>query len=190
MFLTANSTDSRLSEKLRSVVDWNKDLPEYVFLSRAYNFFFFERPIVYSGALLENLFAFNAQCYSADSFVSFGIPESAGYAQFFFDEVKPELRVSILQQGFRDFFGGAVDYPVLLTNKNIDWIAFESAYEELGVLAVRSDSDHADKFINLFEAEAFISCEQMKVDTPGFLHLFKIYGDLIHILRRNYCSVL
>lgn len=187
MLLTENSTDPLLSEELRCAVDWDKDLPEYVFLSRGYKFFFFERSIIDNGDLLLDLLSSNAQSYTADSCVSFGNPNSAGYAQFFFDEIEPKSRVSILQTGFRDFFGGMIGYPVVITNKNLDWIAFESSHEELGVLAVRSDDCRAEKFIDHFEPEMFITCEQMKVDAPAFLHLLRVYGELIHILRRNYC---
>jgi len=187
VLLTGNSTDAVLSEELRRVVDWDKDLPEYVFRSRGFKFLFFERPIIDNGDLLFDLISSNAQSYTTDAWVSFGSPHAAGYAQFYFDEVDLAPRVSTLQKDFRDFFGGSVDYPVLMTNKNLDWIAFESSHEELGVLAVRSDGGRARKFIDRFKAGTFIACEQMEAGTPAALQLQGAYGRLIQILHKNYC---
>ncbi|MFD2884569.1 hypothetical protein ACFS4T_26640 [Pseudomonas lini] len=57
---------------------------------------------------------------------------------FLLDGVDVEGDVEFINKGFRDFFAGEVDYPMVIGDLAFDWLAFESAHEEFGVLAVKS----------------------------------------------------
>lgn len=188
MLHTKNSTNNELVKKLIHTINWDKKLPQNIFFSSDYIFLFFERPIIDNKYLLEKLLQYNDHFYSTDSFLSFGLPKSDRYAQYFFDEIDPALRIKSLQKNYKDYYWREYGYPILLTNKNIDWIIFESASEELGVFAVKDDQNQANEFINLFEEDTFISCEQLKTSFPRYPLLYSLYGNLIPILRRNYCA--
>lgn len=56
---------------------------------------------------------------------------------FFFDGCDLEKDVRWLSKKFESFFDGAVGYPIVLCDSACKWVAFESAYEEFGVVAVK-----------------------------------------------------
>ena len=56
------------------------------------------------------------------------------------DNENVETDVLTIHKDFQDFFGGRLGYPIVIFNEKFDWIAFESAYEEFGVLSVREDA--------------------------------------------------
>ncbi|QDQ28821.1 hypothetical protein FNU76_22075 [Chitinimonas arctica] len=188
MLLTDVSPDDLLSERLCQVIDWSKDLPENIFHENDYRFHFFERSVLDNSELLRGIVESNWRTYVTDSFVSFGVPKTIAYAQFILEGDKIEHELVTLQNKFKDFFGGTVNYPIVLSNKNLDWFAFESAYEELGVLAVRDSDVKAGEFVDYFNNGALISCVNMKANAPGYSELLLEFKGLITVLNENYCS--
>jgi hypothetical protein len=187
MLLTGDLINSRMTEALRDIINWDVDLPKYIFSSRNFQFFFFARPIIGDEDLLVSILSSNAKNYDAKPFSSFGKPLSEDYAQLFFDDNDALQNALVLKDGFRDFFCGRVNYPLLISNTNIDWVVFETAYEELGVLAIKNTSMNCKKFIDDLVIESLFSCAQFDRASADFIGLQNEYGDLLALLRGNYC---
>ncbi|AEG02758.1 hypothetical protein [Methylomonas methanica] len=193
MLLRGQSIDFKIIEKLCQFVSFEKDLPDYVFSSKHRGIRFFERPILAYEEMLLEILSSNKRHYDSSVFISFGIPKSDEHAIFLIDYEKLELSLSVLRSGFNTFFEGTVRYPLLISNMNINWVAFESAYEELGVLVVEKEDQQANEFINeltlssrLAELPIF-DCEQFKSDSSSYQDFCGVYGDLVKILGKNYC---
>lgn len=74
--------------------------------------------------------------FSSDVFIRFG--GSSENTCFLLDGVDVEGGVEFINKGFRDFFAGEVDYPMVIGDLEFDWLAFESAH-------VRCTGRHPDQ---------------------------------------------
>lgn len=131
---------SRLIFELSRIIDFKKDLPNNVFLHDDFMFWFFERPFFVFSELFSGLIFLSFRLYKGSVFIKFCgdalLPDSC----IALDGDNVEGDTSWVSKGFDDFFGGKVGYPVVLFNEGKDWILYESAYEEFGVLAVKRRS--------------------------------------------------
>lgn len=193
MLLTGHAINFKLVEKLCQFVNFENDLPNYVFTAKHHGFLFFDRPVLAYEEMLLGILSANKIAYGSGVFISFGVPKSDEYAIFLIDDERLELSLSELSSGFKDFFGGTVNYPLIISNMNIDWVAFESAYEELGVLVVDKENKQSNYFINELTLSSTLAelplfdCERFKSDSPNFQDFFKVYGNLVNLLGNNYC---
>nr|WP_218647054.1 hypothetical protein [Pseudomonas sp. P7548] len=129
-------------EKLLCVIDFDKDLPENVFLRDEYIYWFFERPLLcfydlFSGLVLESVSSFKS-----DVFIKFSGGQPLSGSCFSIDSSNISGDSNWLVVNSENFFEGTVGYPIVLCNDTDDWFAFESAHEEFGVLAVNKSSLH------------------------------------------------
>lgn len=150
---------SGIVDDLLRFIDFDKDLPLNIFLGDQYDFWFFERPLisfvdVFRGVVSESLSNFSSQV-----FVKFSGVEVLSDSCFSINGDDVERGVSLINQGFKDFFGGRVGYPVVFFNGSYDWIGFESSREEFGVIAVRMAS-RQEGFFKYLESN-FISCDEI-----------------------------
>ncbi|WP_122761180.1 hypothetical protein [Pseudomonas viridiflava] len=150
---------SSLLEKLSSVIDLNKDLPMNVFIGSEFLFWFFERPLlcfheIFAGLILENF-----SSYKSNFFIKFSGSEHSLNSCYSFDGCDVDRDVLWLNNKFESFFDGTVDYPIILCDSACNWIAFESAHEEFGVIAVKA-SAIKDKFYAYLNSN-FISMDEM-----------------------------
>lgn len=140
------------------------DLPLNVFLGD-FVFWFFERPLLcfydaFSGLALESIVNFKA-----DVFVKFlGLSPNAGSC-FIITERDFEKNVLCISKVFEDFDGGQLGYPILLFNESFDWVAFESAREEFGVIAVRFSVSN-ENFLRKLDSD-FISFDEFSKLADG-----------------------
>lgn len=135
----ASDISFKIINGLSTKIDFGRDLPANVFLSKGYDFWFFERPLT---DFLEGLTALVSASYcdfSSDVFISFsGTSEKVC---FLFDGKDVQTSTELLSIGFRNFFNGEVGYPMIIGDLGFNWLAYESAYEEFGVLALKSRSN-------------------------------------------------
>ena len=141
MIVTFSSVDlggiSEVVRKLSHAIDFGQDLPANLFVGEGYFFWLFERPLLDFEELFSGLISRSVTCYGGEAFVKFSGKQLLAESCFVFDGVKPEKDMPSIRAGFEDFWGGAVGYPVVIFNRYFDWIAYESAHEEFGVVAVR-----------------------------------------------------
>lgn len=131
------SEDSRrITQDLSSFVSFATDLPAMVFRTSDFEFWFFERSLVSFSDVLIELISASYEGFSSAVFIRFG--GDSENTCFLLEGVDVEGDVEFINKGFRDFFAGEVDYPMIIGNLEFDWLAFESAHEEFGVLAVKS----------------------------------------------------
>ncbi|QKV64940.1 hypothetical protein HUW52_19285 [Pseudomonas sp. 43A] len=150
----------QIAKMLSSRIDFKKDLPAMVFSDVGLEYYFFERPLLSFADVLNELCCLNYQVFSAKVFVLFGNPHSG--ACYLLDGQDVEEDIGNLSAGFRDFFKGTVDYPMVIGNLDGDWLAFESACEEYGVIALNSAGSSHREFseclrCNLISSEEFQS---------------------------------
>jgi hypothetical protein len=180
MLYTGSDLNLQVIEKLMKSVNFTKDIPDYIFYSHDYYFWFFERPILDYMDLLEDLAITNDQAFESKLTVCFGRPDHSSFAYFLMENTE-NSDLFDLKTGQRDFFGGTVGYPITLMNSNLDWIGFESAYEELGIIAVNKLISKDSKFIRFLD-ENFI--------TPQYMESLRSsdIGKLVRMLLENYCQ--
>lgn len=124
---------NRITAALANHLDLEKDLPAMVFLDSGLEYYFFERPMLSTTDVLSELVCLNYEVFSTDVFALFSAPSGLCYL---FDGNNVDEGIEVLNSGFRDFFKGTADYPMIVGNLGFDWLLFESAYEEFGVLAL------------------------------------------------------
>lgn len=126
----------QMTAMLSSRLALNKDLPEMVFRDSGLEFCFFERPLLSNVDVLDDLLCSSFKVFSTRAFALFSAP--LANICYVFDGENIQEGVEELSVGFRDFFKGTVNYPVVMGNVSLDWLLFESACEECGVLAFNS----------------------------------------------------
>ncbi|MEB0048347.1 MULTISPECIES: hypothetical protein [unclassified Pseudomonas] len=131
---------SRIVEKLSEVVDFKSDLPSKVFFESGLVFWFFERPLLAFIEVVSGLISKSISSYGMNVFVKFSGDELLDNSCIIFDGCDTENKILIVNDEYVDFLGGEVGYPIVLFNETHDWVAFESAHEEFGVIAVREAS--------------------------------------------------
>ncbi|AZF56248.1 hypothetical protein [Pseudomonas sp. R11-23-07] len=128
---------SFLLDSLSSVIDFNKDLPMNVFVGGGFLFWFFERPLLCYFETFASLISNSVSSFKSDVFVKFSGGEALANSCFSVDGTNLEKDINWLSKSSENFFDGSVGYPVILCDSSCNWVAFESAYEEFGVVAVK-----------------------------------------------------
>ncbi|MCU0124088.1 hypothetical protein N8H41_08870 [Pseudomonas vlassakiae] len=131
---------TRQLERLGSVIDLNKDLPANLFIDGEYVFWFFERPLlsyldIFLGIVNESIISFKS-----DVHIKFSGGENLAGSCFSITGGEVREDVAAVMRKFDDFNGGKIGYPIIFFNDGFEWIAFESAYEEFGVMAVKASA--------------------------------------------------
>lgn len=124
-------------DRLSGVINFNKDLPMNVLVGGGFLFWFFERPLLCFTEIFSGLVSSSVSSFKSDVFIKFSGGELLSNSCFFFDGSDLEKDVRWLSKRFESFFDGAVGYPIVLCDSACKWVAFESAYEEFGVVAVK-----------------------------------------------------
>ncbi|TWC10871.1 hypothetical protein FBY06_1591 [Pseudomonas sp. SJZ085] len=125
-------------DKLSGFISFDKDLPMNVFVGRDFSYWFFERPLLCFSDIFAGLISESVSSFNSYVFVKFSGGEPLTESCFVFDGSDVDRDVSWLSKKSENFFNGVVGYPIVLCNDACDWVAFESAYEEFGVIAIRS----------------------------------------------------
>ncbi|MFI8481871.1 hypothetical protein ACIGCM_15010 [Pseudomonas sp. NPDC078700] len=149
---------SCLLSKLSGVLDFNKDLPLNVFVDGDFLFWFFERPILSFFDVICGLITVSISSFKSDVFIKFSGGELLVDSCFSVNGSDVENDLIWIGKRSEDFFGGAVGYPIILFNRTHDWIAFESAHEEFGVIAVR-ESALQEVFVEYLDSNLISSGE-------------------------------
>lgn len=168
-------------DKLGTVIDLTKELPANIFKSDGYLFWFFERPILSFFDEFSGLISSSVVSFCSEVLIKFSGGKSLANSFFSIDATDVEKDVGWLSERFESFFDGAVGYPIVLFESGYNWIAFESAYEEFGVIAVKGSALHAgfQGYLN----SHFLSIEDLAVmasgssaDSRTARHLISSYG--------------
>ncbi len=156
-----------LFDRLSKLININGELPDNIFKEEGFTFWFFERELIDFTDILSGLISASRLAFQLDVLVKFSGHNTNSGNLFSLDGVDTASDVLNLQKEFRDFFGGTADYPIFFFNKSFDWLAIESAYEEFGVLALKTncDSDDFVAFLNSY----FISAEHLTQLSAGNL---------------------
>jgi hypothetical protein len=170
---------NRLAAMLTSRLDLEKDLPAMVFRETALEYYFFERPILNTIDVLNELVCLSYEVFSTDVFALFSTPPNSSC--YLFDGNNVEEGIEALSSGFRDFFKGTVDYPMIMGNWGFDWLLFESAYEEFGVLAL-STANAKSKFSegvgrNLIHSKEFQGLKGRDETLDKIIDAFHVYFE-------------
>jgi len=154
-----------LLDKLSGVIDFNKDLPLNVFVNGGFKYWFYERPLLLYLDLFYGLISESFSSFKSDVFIKFSGGERLAGSCFSVNGVDVLNDAQWVSKRSEDFFCGEVGYPIILFNGTHDWVAFESAREEFGVIAVRVESTQSE-FSEYLESN-FISSKEFAVLASG-----------------------
>lgn len=171
-----------LLDRLSGVVDFNKDLPMNVFIGGEFLFWFFERPLLCFFEIFEGLISQTASRFKSDVFVKFSGGEPLENSCFSIGGTDLERDVSWLSKNFENFFEGALGYPITLCDEVCNWVAFESAYEEFGVVAVKK-SVLQKEFCEYLNSN-LISMDELIMLASGS----SVESKIAKVLISSYCS--
>jgi len=124
--------------KLSGFIDFDKDLPMNVFTGGDFSYWFFERPLLCFFDIFAGLISESVSSFNSNVFIKFSGREPLAGSCFSVDGSDVDRDAFWLSKKSENFFNGIVGYPIILCDGACDWVAFESAYEEFGVIAVRS----------------------------------------------------
>ena len=181
MLFTITPEECRLiAQRLLEKVDLTNDLPAQIFQEKNLDFWFFERSLLGDLDLFEELLAkSNAQFSRGVGMIfSWAAAECKGRL---LDCEDPEDSVLELK---RQQFGGelALDLPNFYFDIDFEWVAYESSYEEWGVLAM--DRAVADTQFAKFLNEEFMSVG----DLWRISKLEDFNGKLARAFLKNYIN--
>lgn len=151
---------SSIVEALSELVIFDNDLPMKVFNGKEFDYWFFERPLICYLDMMEGLIKESLTGFESDVFVKFSGDRVFSGSCFFFEKDNFEAGVKWLSEGFKNFFGGTVGYPIVIFNGDLDWVAYESSREELGVIALNKSAVNKN-FISYLNSE-FITVDQLR----------------------------
>ncbi|VVN09836.1 hypothetical protein PS682_03823 [Pseudomonas fluorescens] len=166
-----------LLNRLSGVVDLSKDLPANIFMGDELVFWFFERPLICLVDVFAGLVAESVSSLISSVFIKFSGAEFLEQSCFSMGGKDVNEDVIWLNEGADDFFGGKVGYPIYFFNGTFDWVAFESAYEEFGVIAVKSSALKKD--FEMYLNANFISMRELRELASGSLIEARIAKALI-----------
>lgn len=156
-----------------NVIDLNKDLPSNVFINDDYEFWFFERPIVDYRDMMLGLFSTNFKYFNKTILMSFGNIATDSFDIYQFDNANEE-------EVYKEIEKSWIEYPTIISNINCDWLAFESAYEEIGVIGFNKKNIELTGFLE-FLNENFIKSEDLvrMSNTPesGYFFEAKVFTE-------------
>ncbi|MCP2052743.1 UNVERIFIED_ORG: hypothetical protein J3D59_002603 [Pseudomonas fluorescens] len=168
--------------KLSCVVDFEKDLPKNIYFAENLSFWFFERPLLDFHELFLGLISESFCSFESHVFIKFSGGEQLAGSCFSIDETDASKDVCWIAKGFGDFFRGTVGYPIIICNGRFDWLAYESASEEYGVIALRG-VDRKTSLYDYLNAN-FISLDELAEWEAGSLAESVIAKALISSYRR------
>ena len=150
---------SFLLDRLSGVIDLSKDLPMNVFIGGGFLFWFFERPLFCFLEIFEGLISNSVTSFESNVFIKFSGGEALTSTCFSISGAVLDKDIVWLSKNFESFFDGSVGYPIVLCDSECNWVAFESAYEEFGVVAVRK-SELKESFYEYLNSN-FISMDEL-----------------------------
>jgi len=150
---------TRLLDKLSGVIDFHKDLPSNVFVNDGLLFWFFERPLLCFSDVFYDLVLQSISSFKSDVVIKFSGNVPLADSCFFVNGDNVGGDTFWLNKGFEAFFNGQAGYPIVLFNGSCVWVAFESAYEEFGVIAVNASAQNKE-FCEYLQSN-FISKEKL-----------------------------
>mgnify|MGYP001041297469 CR=1 FL=1 len=156
---------SFLVDGLACFIDLSKDLPLNLFFGKDYVFWFFERPLLCFDDIFCGLISESISSYGADVLIKFSGGNTLADSCFSVKGNDAGRDARWISKNFENFFDGKVGYPIILFNRTFDWIAFESAYEEFGVIAVKKSDFHSD--FGDYLKSSFISIEGLAEMASG-----------------------
>lgn len=162
--------------KLARKIDITSDLPAHIFLDQNLCYWFFERSLLSDLDLLESLLIESHLQFSSGMGVlfSWGTRDCVGR---FFDGRNTEESVLELQR--QSFLSDTpLEMPHLVFSPTYEWLAYESAFEESGVLAMDRSLINTDfagylnrEFISIGEAWRLSKLEDFNgMLARAFLH--------------------
>lgn len=150
---------SQLLEKLRLVVDGNKDLPSNIFLDGDRMFWFFERPIISFVDIFYRLISGSIFEFKSSVIIKFSGVSSVVGSCFRLSGEDVDKDILWLSEKFENFFSGTISYPIFMFSEDHEWVAYESANEEFGVVAVRTTVSQSG-FLNVLNSD-FIPLKEL-----------------------------
>lgn len=181
--LKVESTDlSSLLDRLSGVIDFNKDLPMNIFVGDRFLFWFFERPLLCYFDVFAGLISKSVSSFKSDVFIKFSGGDPLENSCFSLDGTDLERDIPWLSRRFDSFFDGAVGYPIVICDGACSWVAFESAYEEFGVVAVKK-SELQEDFYECLNSN-FISMDELAQLASGS----SAEGKIAKTLISSYCG--
>ncbi|NSX22859.1 hypothetical protein HTV13_23910 [Pseudomonas putida] len=182
LFTIAPEECQRIGQKLALKLDITNDLPARVFLQPNLDYWFFERSLLSDLGLLESLLIESHRQFSSGMGVlfSWGTPDCTGRL---FDGSSTEESVFELQrQSFRPP-NTPLELPHLVFSPTHEWLAYESAFEEWGVLAM-------DRSLINTEFAGYLNREFISIGEAWRLSKLEDFnGILARAFLRNYACV-
>lgn len=173
---------SLLLDRLSGVINFNQDLPMNIFVGGGFLFWFFERPLLCYCEIFAELISKSVSSFKSDVFIKFSGEEPLEGSCFSLDGKDLERDIPWLSRRFDNFFDGAVGYPIVICDGACSWVAYESACEEFGVVAVKK-SELQEVFYEYLNTN-FISVEELTELAAGS----SVEGNIAKALISSYCS--
>ncbi len=147
MFLKKDFNLQFIDKSLKTI-DFKINISDGIFIKKGYKSYLFDRGILNcKDNIILKILQCNHAIFMRDSIASFGDPEADAYAQFIFSNTSNiEAFSKDLKKGFSDFFNDQAFYPLLITNLNLDWVAYETIEDEYGIFAIKKEFDKAFRF--------------------------------------------
>ena len=103
--------------------------------------------------------------FKSDVFIKFSGDEPLADSCFSVNGSDIDRDIYWLSKKFDSLIDGKAGYPIILFNRTCDWIAFESAHEELGVIAMNA-SVFQEAFLEYLKSN-FVSLEELAEMASG-----------------------
>ncbi|KAB2721491.1 hypothetical protein [Brucella intermedia] len=174
-YLTADEMDKYISW-LTGIVDPDVDFPTNIFKDRKAEVWFFERPILAWQDVMTDFFNKSVQEFGGDIIAKFSGMSPDLRSAFVLDGGSIEADYADLFGKYVNFQGGILGYPMIISDQKLNWILYESAREEIGIIGLTKSLGN-DNFKSIID-DVFVDGDSimggefsqfMKIFRNGFL---------------------
>ena len=162
-------------------IDITNDLPARIFIEKNLNYWFFERSLLSDLDLLESLLIESHRQFSSGMGVLFSWGTSDCVGRLFDGRCAEESVLELQRQSFPS--NTRLEMPHLVFSPTYEWCAYESAFEEWGVLAM-------DRSLMNTEFAGYLNREFVSIAEAWRLSKLENFnGMLARAFLRNYACV-
>ncbi|KAB2723676.1 hypothetical protein [Brucella intermedia] len=134
---------------------------------------FFERPILAWQTVMVDFFTGSVEEFGGDIIAKFSGMSPDLRSAFVLDGGSIKADYADLFGKYNNFQGGVLGYPMIISDQNLNWILYESAREEIGIIGLTKSLGN-DNFKSILD-DVFVDDDS--IIGGGFSEFMKIFRN-------------
>lgn len=155
--------EKKFIEKLKNLVDFKVELPDFVFKSHHYNFWFGERSILDLTDNLIDLLENSSKYFDGNILFSLFDVDNLDHIIFMSNDLED-------YRFYKNLQNYSLHFPIVITTSEFDWVLFESGCEEIGVIALTEKALQKKEFVRYLDQKFYSMAELKSIRDSNHLY--------------------